>query len=87
MGAKGSNASVCPPGGILGAEASKWGDVWVTVIFRLYSGPRGRLPLSQLEKEAAPRSVSTWHKGSKPTYPGGGKVNSAETEGGTRSLS
>lgn len=61
MGERGRNASVHRPGGILGAAASKWGDVWASLV-RLHSGPQGSLPLSQLEKEAALSPVSAWHE-------------------------
>ena len=51
---------LCAPEDVLGADASKWGDVWVDLIFRLHSGPQGSLPLPQLDKEAAPSPVSAW---------------------------
>lgn len=70
-GSKDPDASACAPGDVLGADASKWGDVWVNLIFRLHSGPQGSLPLSQIEKEATPSRVSAWQgvRGSNPPVP------------------
>lgn len=67
-GSKDPDASACAPGDILGADASKRGDVWVNLSFRLHSGAQGSLPPSHLEKEAAPSAVCAWERlrGSNP---------------------